>query len=53
MSDRAKIEERVARLRMWHELNAQELEGEEGEEDNYRFHYEAAETIRLAQSLMR
>lgn len=42
------LESTLAELRQWHELNAAELEGEEGEENNRRFHLESAEAIKEA-----
>lgn len=47
------MESTLAELRQWHELNAKELEGEEGEEDNRRFHLEAAEAIKEALNSIR
>lgn len=46
--ERSKLEKILADLRQWHELNARELEGEEGEGDNLRFHLESAEAIKEA-----
>ena len=47
------LESALAELRQWHELNAAELEGEEGEEDNRRFHLESAEAIKEALKAIR
>jgi hypothetical protein len=38
----------LKKLLAWHEENARELEGEQGEEDNYAFHKWATDTIRKA-----
>ena len=46
--ERSQVEKILAELRQWHELNARELEGEEGEEGNLRFHQEATEALREA-----
>jgi hypothetical protein len=46
--ERSKLEKILADLRQWHELNARELEGEEGEGENLRFHLESAEAIKEA-----
>ncbi len=46
--ERSKLEKILAELRQWHELNAKELEGEEGEGENLRFHLESAEAIKEA-----
>lgn len=43
--ERSEVERTLAELRLWHELNARELEGEEEEEDNYRWHTTAAQAI--------
>ena len=47
------LESTLAELRQWHELNARELEGEEGEEDNRQFHLSAAESIKEALKAIR
>lgn len=44
----ARVEKILAELRQWHELNAKELEGEEGEEANLKFHQESAQAIKEA-----
>lgn len=50
---RETLESKLAKLRQWHELNAKELEGEEGEEDNRQFHLESAEAIKEALNSIR
>jgi hypothetical protein len=46
--ERSKLEKILAELRQWHELHAKELEGEEGEGETLRFHWESAEAIKEA-----
>lgn len=49
----SQLERILAELRQWHELNARELEGQEGERENFQFHQDAAEAIKEAVNLIR
>lgn len=51
-TDKAKLDQTLAELRIWHELNAAECR-REGEEDERAFHLEAAHAISEAHKRMR
>lgn len=40
------MNEELKKLLEWHQENANELEGEQGEEDNFAFHNWAVETLK-------